>query len=265
MPYFCPFHAERANQLDDGTLGRAARRLPWDSNQTRLTGDPDDSTPAIAEVNLVYREYFGSRPPNRRARRRRYRSRIRSMSSIILGASMLTGSHVPVASEYEVKNAIAMKIMDLFGAGGSFTEYYAIDFAKDLVLMGHDGPGHVGIAQDKIKVKPLQVYHGKVGRGLSVEMAVKHGPVTLLSVVESPTHGFRLLVAEAQSVPGTILEIGNTNSCYRFAIGARRFVNEWNAEGPAHHCAIGLGHLASKLKKLADLLGLPITQISSVT
>ncbi|MCX3263502.1 arabinose isomerase [Pedobacter agri] len=183
-----------------------------------------------------------------------------TMSSIILGNSLLTAGGVPVAGEYEIKNAQAMKIMDGFGAGGSFTEYYALDFDDDVVLMGHDGPGHLGIAEGKIKVKPLQVYHGKVGSGLSVEMSVKHGSVTLLSVVENKGKIF-FLVAEGESVAGPILEIGNTNSRYRFDIGARKFVEEWNNAGPAHHCAVGLGHISSKVKKLAKLLNIEVIHI----
>src|SRR6267143_3668230 len=176
------------------------------------------------------------------------------ISSIILGTSLLTARGVPVAGEYEIKNAQAMKIMDSFGAGGSFTEYYAVDYDDDVVLMGHDGPGHIAIAQGKTKVRPLTVYHGKLGRGLSVEMSVKHGPVTLLSVIETGDGRLKLLAAEGESVPGPILEIGNTNSRYRFPLGARNFMNTWNAQGPAHHCAVGIGHIASKLDKLGGLL-----------
>jgi L-arabinose isomerase len=183
------------------------------------------------------------------------------MSSIILGTSLLTARGIPVAGEYEVKNVLAMKIMDCLGAGGSFTEYYALDLKADHVLMGHDGPGHIAIAQSKTKVRPLTVFHGKVGRGLSVEMSVKHGPVTLLSVVEDPTHGFKLLAAEAESVPGEILRIGNTNSHYLFPLGARGFVEAWNSQGPAHHCAIGIGHVAQTLKRLAQLLEIPFVQV----
>lgn len=184
-----------------------------------------------------------------------------TISSIILGTSLLTARGIPVAGEYEVKNAQAMKILDSFGVGGSFTEYYAMDFQEDVVLMGHDGPGHIAIAEGKVKVRPLKVYHGKVGRGVSVEMAVKHGPVTLLSVVETPGRALKLLMAEGESVPGPILEIGNTNSRYKFSIGARRFVNEWNAHGPAHHCAVGVGHIGAKIEKLGKLLGLETVRV----
>jgi L-arabinose isomerase len=179
-----------------------------------------------------------------------------AISSIILGTSLLTARGIPVAGECEIKNAQAMKIMDCFGVGGSFTEYYAVDFNDDVILMGHDGPGHIAIAQGKTKVRPLSVYHGKVGHGLSVEMSVKHGPVTLLSVVQTADGRLKLLVAEAISEPGPILQIGNTNSRYRFSAGARNFMNAWNAEGPAHHCAIGVGHISSKLRKLGQLLGM---------
>ena len=184
-----------------------------------------------------------------------------AINSIILGNSLLTANGVPVAGEYEIKNAQAMKIMDSFNAGGSFTEYYAMDFKDDVVLMGHDGPCHTAIAEGKIKVRPLQVYHGKAGSGLSVEMSVKYGPVTLLSVVETGDGKLLFLVAEAESVAGPILEIGNTNSRYKFSIGARQFVEQWNSHGPAHHCAIGVEHIASKIKKLGELLGIVTTQV----
>lgn len=184
-----------------------------------------------------------------------------TIATIIVGNSLLTSKGIPVAGEYEIKNAQAMKIMDSFGCGGSFSEYYAVDYNDDVVLLGHDGPAHIRIAEGKIKVKPLGVYHGKVGNGLSVEMSVKHGPVTLLSIVENDRNELFFLVAEAESVAGPILEIGNTNSRYRFSCGAKEFINRWNSYGPAHHCAIGTGHVYHKLEKLAHLLNMNIVKV----
>ncbi|MDR1492263.1 MAG: L-fucose/L-arabinose isomerase family protein [Planctomycetaceae bacterium] len=183
------------------------------------------------------------------------------IASVIVGNSILTGSGVPVAGEYEVKNVLAMKILDAFGVGGSFTEFYAMDFNDDVVLMGHDGPGHTAIAQEKTKLKPLKVFHGKVGQGLSVETSVKHGEVTLLSVIDAPDGNAKFLIAEGESVPGPILEIGNTNSRYKFSTGARGFIDAWCSHGPAHHCAIGVGRLATELEKLAQILGIPAIRV----
>jgi L-arabinose isomerase len=183
------------------------------------------------------------------------------VASLIPGMTILTGQNIPVAGECEIKNVLAMKIMDAFGSGGSFSEFYLADFEKDEVLLGHDGPAHFRIAEGRVRLVPLPLFHGKPGSGLSIQMKVADGPVTLLSVCQGGDGKTTLLVAEGESVEGPTLQIANTNSRYRFSVSARDFINSWAQAGPSHHCAIGTGHTAGKIEKLSELLSIGYKRI----
>ena len=182
-------------------------------------------------------------------------------ASLILGNSLLTARGVPASGEGDLKTCLAMLILDRFGVGGSFTEFYAMDLREGFLLMGHDGPGHIRIADGRPILRGLGLYHGKRGGGVSVEFKVRTGPVTIVSVTQTAGGDFKMIGAEGESLAGPILRIGNTNSRIRFALSPAEFVNRWCAEGPTHHCALGVGHNLGRIAKLASLLKIPLVQV----
>ena len=185
----------------------------------------------------------------------------RLSAGLILGCSLLTARGIPASGEGDLKNCQAMKIMDLLDSGGSYTEFYAMDFDQDFLLMGHDGPFHLAIAEGRPILRGLGLYHGKRGFGVSVEARVKLGPVTLLALTQTAGGQLKLLAAEGESIAGPTLQIGNTNSRIKFARGMTNFVNRWCAEGPTHHCALGVGHVLAELRGIAALLKLPFVEV----
>ena len=150
----------------------------------------------------------------------------------------------------------------LLGCGGSYTEFYAMDFDEDFLLMGHDGPFHLGIAEGRPMLRGLGLYHGKRGFGVSVEARVKLGPVTLLAMTQTADGQLKLLAAEGESIPGPTLQIGNTNSRIRFAQGMREFVRGWCMAAPTHHCALGVGRVLPVIRNIASLCKLPYLEVS---
>jgi L-arabinose isomerase len=182
-------------------------------------------------------------------------------ASLIVGNSLLTARGIPASGEGDLKTCIAMLVMDRLNAGGSYTEFYAMDFNDDFIMMGHDGPGHVAISDQKPLLRGLGLFHGKRGYGISVEFKVKTGPVTILCLTQTADGRLKMLAAEGESIPGDTLQIGNTNSRLKFSLDPASFMNAWAEQGPTHHCALGIGRQLPKIKKLARLLDLELVVI----
>jgi L-arabinose isomerase len=182
-------------------------------------------------------------------------------AGVILGNSLLTARGIPASGEGDLKTCMAMMIMDRLGAGGSYTEFYAMDFVDDFILMGHDGPGHVAISASRPVLRGLGLYHGKRGGGVSVEFSVKHGPITILGMTQTADGNLKMIAAEGECIPGPTFRIGNTNSRLKFELGPADFMNRWCEQGPTHHCALGIGHQVEKLKKFAKVIGLELVVV----
>jgi L-arabinose isomerase len=182
-------------------------------------------------------------------------------ASLIVGNSLLTARGIPAAGEGDLKTCIAMLIMDRLKAGGSYTEFYAMDFNHDFILMGHDGPGHLAISDQKPVLRGLGLFHGKRGYGLSVEFKVKTGPITILGLTQTAAGRLKLLAAEGEALAGDTLQIGNTNSRLQFGLDPATFMNAWCEEGPTHHVALGVGHQLNHIRKLARLLNLELAVV----
>jgi len=183
-------------------------------------------------------------------------------AALIVGNSLLTARGVPCAGEGDLKTCLSMFILDRFGAGGSFTEFYAMDFNENFVLMGHDGPMHIAISEGKPVLRGLGLFHGKRGYGLSVEAKVKYGPITILGTTQTADGKLKFLVAEGEAIPGQTFQIGNTNSRLKFSLGPAEFMDTWCTHGPTHHVALGIGHLRSKLDKLARMMDIEIVLVA---
>jgi L-arabinose isomerase len=182
-------------------------------------------------------------------------------AGMILGCSLLTGAGIPAVGEYELRTSIGMLMLDRMGAGGSFTEFQALNFNAGVVEMGHDGPAHLSISNGKPMLRGLGVYHGKRGFGISVEFDVKHGPVTVFGVTQRKNGTYQFVASEGKVVDGPRLRIGNTTSLVYFGVNPGEWCDSWSATGVPHHWALGTGHRVSELRAVAELLDIEMVVI----
>jgi len=177
-------------------------------------------------------------------------------AGFIVGHSLLTARGIPCAGEGDLKTAVAMKICDILGTGGSYSEIVTVDYVDGTILLGHDGPFHIRISQGKPILRGMGLYHGKQGAGVSVEAKVKTGPITTLGVTQTGDGRLKLIISEGESTNGPIMNIGNTQTPVKFRQHPDDYMTAWFAEAPTHHCAMSVGHNGSLFRKVGDLMNL---------
>lgn len=186
------------------------------------------------------------------------------VTNFIVGNSLLTAGGFPMCGEMDLKTLIGMMIMDRLEIGGSFAEFHPVDFNEGFVLVGHDGPHHLNIAEGKPVIRSLAKYHGKPGSGASVEFKIKEGPITMLGVTQKANGEFKFVIAEGESKAGPIPPTGNTNTRGFFKPDVKTFLKRWFTEGPTHHFALGIGHKAEVIKKIGNFLGIESVIIEKI-
>lgn len=180
-------------------------------------------------------------------------------SGFIVGFSLLNAQGIACSGEGDIKTALAMKIADICGTGGSFCEIVAADFNRDTMILGHDGPFHFAISKGKPILRGMGVYHGKRGSGVSVEAKVRPGAVTTLGVTQTGNGKLKFNISEGEAIDAPILLNGNTSTHIRFADKPAEYMDKWFAEAPTHHLALSVGHNAGLFKKIAELMNIPYT------
>jgi L-arabinose isomerase len=181
--------------------------------------------------------------------------------AFILGHSLLTAQGIPCSGEGDAKTAVAMKICDLLGVGGSYSELVAADYHYGTLLLGHDGPFHIALADGKPILRGMGLYHGKWGTGISVEATVRKGPVTTLNLTQTGDGRLRFIANHGEAIDAPILKIGNTMTHVRFPCGPTEFMNRWFALAPTHHCALSVGSNVEQFRKVACLLDIPFETV----
>jgi len=178
-------------------------------------------------------------------------------SGFILGHSLLTANGIPCAGEGDLKTALAMKICDILHVGGSYSEIIATDYVHETILLGHDGPFHLQIAQEQPVLRGMGLYHGKQGSGISVEAKVQSGPVTALGITQTFEGKLKFIISEGESLNLPVMKIGNTQTHVKFSQRPDLYMERWFDEAPTHHCALSIGHNAKQFQKVAMLLNIP--------
>ena len=76
----------------------------------------------------------------------------------------------------------------------------------------------------------------------------------MLGITQTRHGKFKFVIGEGISKAGPIPPTGNTNTRGFFEPTTKEFIKRWVMECPTHHYALGIGHHADTIAKIAEIL-----------
>ena len=174
------------------------------------------------------------------------------------GTGRLCSLGIPTATEGDAVQVTAMLILQELTGQATFLEPYVIDFDREAIILSHDGHGNPALADETtgVTVKASIYYQGLHGRGAGLEFAYKPGPVTNLALTNTGADRWRLIISEGESIQIKPRPVAAPQMLFKpKGLGIAEWCDKWCLSGAPHHHALAYGHLADKLIKVAELLG----------
>jgi L-arabinose isomerase len=159
--------------------------------------------------------------------------------------------------------ALFCAAVDLLGET-QFTEMYAMDFARDAILMSHMGEGNWAMARADRPVKlikrPLGI--GALDDPPTFLFQYETGPMTLATLVVLGDGRYRLVVSEgeildAEELPALEMPYG----FFRPDSGVRACMDAWLHAGGPHHQVLNRGRVAGSWARFCEAAGLEMVVV----
>lgn len=182
----------------------------------------------------------------------------------LLAASNLMAKGYGYGGEGDVLSTVLVTIGHLLRPDATFTEMYAMDFARGSILMSHMGEGNWKIARPDRPVRlvdrPLGI--GGLDNPPTTVFSAQPGPATLATLVTRPAGGFRLILSKGEILDTE--EMANVEMPYyhyRPDTGVAACLNGWLTHGGSHHQCLHLGDVEAEWRLFCELTGIEFVRV----
>jgi L-arabinose isomerase len=182
----------------------------------------------------------------------------------LLAASDLMADGYGFAAEGDTNTAVLMCAAQTMIGNAHFSEFYAMDWELDSILISHMGEGNWRIAR---KDRPTRLIDRELGIGRldnppTPVFSAEPGIATTAALVPLEGEIYRLVVGRGEVLDTPELpQVEMHYFHFRPEQGMEGFMNDWLSLGAPHHFVTNLGDHVARWKRFAELLDLAYEEI----